>query len=266
MSAHMQGRRWKYRLAGAGCLLAGLGLLLRGIHGLDGVPDGRSNEALPLLAATAGGVLLLAGLIAMATLAGRRGDSASLLRLDHFLPFLRKNRRPAWAPSWITRAARSFLPASWFFDPATGRQGLARRLLQKAGRSVVSSPGRRLIQASCFVLFLTLFFYVCWPYTAVPEKTGAIHPGWPIASIDQDTMQAALARETAAGDDFAAGQTWYLTTGNNDPAEPAAGHHGRFRIVSVDHSEIHLVPADESAKTRFTGLLILPGPWSLHET
>ena len=39
-----------------------------------------------------------------------------------------------------------------------------RRWLKTLGPTWASSPVRRLIQAVCFLIFLILFFYVCWPY------------------------------------------------------------------------------------------------------
>lgn len=265
MSASHETRRWKRGLAGAGFLLAGLGLLLRGIRGLDGFPDGGNDAAPPFFTAAAGAVLLLAGLIAVATAAGRRGDSASLLRLDHFLPFLRKKRRPSWEPAWITRAARRVLPPACFFDPETGQQGLVRRFLQSAGRSVVSSPGRRLVQGVCFVLFLVLFFYVCWPYTAVPEAPGTISSGWRLASIDQEELRVVLAGNSAGAAEVSPGRERYLVA-EDAAAGPEAAHLGLYRILSRDREKVVLVAADESAKTRFTALLIFAGPWTLHES
>jgi len=44
------------------------------------------------------------------------------------------------------------------------------------GKRSVLARARRSIQALCFLLFLVLFFYVCWPYTAEP---GPQHGNWP---------------------------------------------------------------------------------------
>ena len=44
------------------------------------------------------------------------------------------------------------------------KEGRLRRLLRWVGVSWLSSPVRRVIQTLAFVLFLYLFFYVCWPY------------------------------------------------------------------------------------------------------
>lgn len=41
--------------------------------------------------------------------------------------------------------------------------GLSRRLLERLGSTWAASPVRRLCQATFLILFLVLFFYVCWP-------------------------------------------------------------------------------------------------------
>ena len=63
------------------------------------------------------------------------------MRLDLFLPFVKKSKA-----------------------------GAVRRWLIRIGPTWLSSPVRRAIQAICFVAFLVLFFYVCWPYTARPVE------------------------------------------------------------------------------------------------
>lgn len=45
-----------------------------------------------------------------------------------------------------------------------GASGFAYRQLAKVGAVTRSSPVRRLIQAVCLLVFLDLFFRVCWPY------------------------------------------------------------------------------------------------------
>lgn len=63
------------------------------------------------------------------------------MRIDLFLPFVKKSKA-----------------------------GAMRRWLSRLGPTWLSSPVRRAIQAICFVAFLVLFFYVCWPYTAQPVE------------------------------------------------------------------------------------------------
>src|SRR5262245_39908233 len=93
------------------------------------------------------------------------------MRLDLFLPFLRKPKKGATPPrqSLLLRGARGVLPAGWFADPAAGKPGLVRKLLKWLGPTWLSSPWPRLAQTLFFLLFLWLFFYVAWPYTARPD-------------------------------------------------------------------------------------------------
>jgi len=39
-----------------------------------------------------------------------------------------------------------------------------RRTLGALGPTWLVSPARRIIQSACFIGFLVLLFYVCWPY------------------------------------------------------------------------------------------------------
>lgn len=104
------------------------------------------------------------------------------MRLDIFLPFLRKPKKgtqPAPPGRWL-RIAQRLLPARWLADRGTGKPGLIRRTLKRIGPSWHSSPVRRVIQTVCFVAFLWLFFYVCWPDTARPPLGEASPGAWPV--------------------------------------------------------------------------------------
>src|SRR5262245_16230368 len=99
------------------------------------------------------------------------------MRLDVFLPFLKKPKKgltPVLEPG-VLRAARLLLPKSLFADRAAGKPGQVRRWLKWLGPTWISSPVRRVVQAICLLLFLWLFFYVCYPYDARP---GQAWRGW----------------------------------------------------------------------------------------
>ncbi|HEY3323567.1 MAG TPA: 4Fe-4S binding protein [Planctomycetota bacterium] len=49
-----------------------------------------------------------------------------------------------------------------------GSSGLLRRSLKRLSSTWAYSPVRRIVQTLCFALFVILFFYVCWPYSAQP--------------------------------------------------------------------------------------------------
>src|SRR6185503_20672317 len=105
------------------------------------------------------------------------GQAGSLphffMRLDIFLPFLRKAKKNASPPrdGWLLRGAKRVLPVGLFADRVTGKPGLVRRTLKWLGPSWVAAPWRRVIQGVCFVAFCVLFFYVLYPYTAQPPAT-----------------------------------------------------------------------------------------------
>lgn len=132
------------------------------------------------------------------------------MRLDHFLPALRKPKpsQPArFRP--LTQFAQRVLPAKWFSDPATKQRGLIRRVLRWLGPTWLSSPVRRLSQAFCFALFLWLFFYVCYPYTARPAR---VWPGWQPQSIGSDNT-IILARQEPVDFPPDTGETIYAEAG-----------------------------------------------------
>jgi len=171
------------------CLLGG------GVFGLWWQQEAELANALQL---TVAAVLFGTGLATLFT-----GSIRSLFSLNLFLPFVNRKWQPKGGPGFATRIAHSILPRSLFFDPATGRQGHLRRFLRWLGPSVVSSPFRRVVQGFCFVIFLALFFYVCWPYTAAPEPDGKISVGWQFDRID-DTTGDSNSKEATSMRAFAA--------------------------------------------------------------
>src|SRR5262245_6367116 len=82
-----------------------------------------------------------------------------MVRLNIFLPFFRK-RKKAEPP----RRSPAGVLAPLLSDPETGRKGLVRRVLKGIGETWLSSPWRRVVQASFFLLFIVLFVFVAWPY------------------------------------------------------------------------------------------------------
>src|SRR5262245_45448271 len=108
------------------------------------------------------------------------------MRLDIFLPFLRKwKRRETPAPAGqLNRLIRRCLPPQLFSDRVTGKPGLVRKWLRQLGPTAASSPIRRAVQTICFAAFLWLFFYVCWPYSARPAPAGQVADGWKFIEVD----------------------------------------------------------------------------------
>src|SRR5262245_7904534 len=107
------------------------------------------------------------------------------MRLDVFLPFLKKPKRgtaPA-ADSRLLSIARRVLPKTLFADATSGKPGLFRRTLKWLGPSWLSSPTRRIVQGLCLLLFLWLFFWVCYPYNARPAP---VWTGWRPVRVGAD--------------------------------------------------------------------------------
>src|SRR5262245_9643837 len=82
-----------------------------------------------------------------------------MIRLNIFLPFFRKRKKtepPQKPPGGFW--------APFLSDRETGRKGLVRRILKGIGETWLTSPWRRMVQATFFLLFVVLFVFVAWPY------------------------------------------------------------------------------------------------------
>lgn len=108
-----------------------------------------------------------------------RSSSRTILRLDCFLPVLRRTRpEDADGSGWLKKLMKAVLPASLFSDRQTKRRGLVRRGLRRLGITWLAAPIRRTSQTICFIAFVGLFFFVTWPYDARPQAPGEESIGW----------------------------------------------------------------------------------------
>jgi NAD-dependent dihydropyrimidine dehydrogenase PreA subunit len=189
------------------------------------------------------------------------------MRFDIFVPFLRKAKAGVVQTPvrWLTRGARKILPAALFSDLVTGKPGLVRRTMKWLGPTWASAPVRRAIQGVCLALFLVLFFYVCWPYTARPARTW---DNWVAAETltrrASEGESASDVKLVVAQPPYAlprVGQTLHLVD-TSIPAndDPQAGYAGEFRVVVAAPKELTL---STTAQLPEEGLA--PGPWSLGE-
>jgi ferredoxin len=172
----------------------------------------------------------------------QRKRGTNLFRLDHFLPFQRTPARPQNPPS---RAAR------------------VRHLLRRIGPTMLSSPVRRVVQAVCFLLFLWLFFHVCWPYNARPEIPGSIHEGWRFVELEQATGGLRLEKDGGTTD-IDAGQKFFVV--DQGAASVTSGVAGRFKITAIDGAQVRLAPDAPLTTEQIDLVLFGAGPWALHET
>ena len=212
-----------------------------------------------------GAMLAVTGMLVLLTAGSRRGQSAALIRLDHFLPFLRKKKKneALRPPSAFVRLAKRILPAALFADQITGKPGLARRALKRIGPTVLSVPVRRLSQAICFVAFLWLFFYVLWPYDAQPPTSLAVSPGWRVAEIEPESGHLRLEANDPPGWDIEAGDSLHLV--DEQVPDAVRGDYGAFKVVDRAANQITLVPTSPLSDQQIDQLLLGGGTWSLHE-
>lgn len=196
------------------------------------------------------------------------------MRVNWFLPFLRRQRPDRPAPrSWLSdqqgfsRWLVRFLPSSWVADHASGRAGRIRRTLRRIGPTFLASPLRRLVQASCLATFLLLFFYICWPYGAVPAAPGEQSSGWSLAQVADD---GTVVWQKARGDHPV--PLWV-----REPASPvhlvdssadsdADGYLGLLVVERWQHPQLTTRPARPLSESQIDRLLFARGPWAIHET
>lgn len=187
------------------------------------------------------------------------------MRLDWFLPFPRKKKKKKEAlPStaWAVRVAQRWLPTSWFADRVTGKPGLIRRVLKRVGPSVLSSPVRRVVQTVCLALFLVLFFYVCWPYSAKPADEGRRSAGWSFVEAGEDGNFTWQHTEAPS---WVVEQSRTLHVVDADAVDDKTGYVGAFTLASTTRADVVLRPKGDLSPEQFARFLISPGPWSLLE-
>ncbi|MCA9121778.1 MAG: 4Fe-4S binding protein [Planctomycetales bacterium] len=164
-------------------------------------------------------------------------------------------------PSFVTRCAMAIFPRSCFADRVTGKPGLIRILLNRLGPSVLSSPLRRMVQTLSLFLFIVLFFYVCWPYSARPAAVGQQSDNWRLVEVEQHTgsfrFEADL-RPDWIGDEAT---VLYVTNGND-----GSSYVGAFKVANIAGNMLSLRPVGELSPAALDSLLLAQGTWSFGET
>ncbi len=212
----------------------------------------------------AGGVFTGIGLIALMTIWSRRTRRSAFVQLDVFLPFFKKRKKNAAPPQpgFTVRLAKTVFPRSFFSDPETGKPGLPRKALKRIGPTALSAPLRRVVQTVCFLIFLWLFFYVAWPYTAAPDTPGATSRGWRLESVDNAGVYH-FADGPVTARFVATGALVYVV--DETAAAPANGYIAAFRVLEEQGKNVALSPRDPLPDDTIDVLLTGVGPWSLHE-
>lgn len=186
-----------------------------------------------------------------------------MIRLNWFLPFLRKRRpgrRDIQLPI-VLEASSRVLPKSWRADRDRGRPGKIRRVLKRMGPSVLSSPFRRLSQTICFGLFLYLFFFVCWPYSARPPEPGGVSASWNLVTADNDgTMKWAGSTIPDWLDSPAKVFVGIPSTPSRDAVDL-----GEFTVIERSKEHITLEPSEPLGGDSLDALLTETRTWSIFE-
>jgi ferredoxin len=184
------------------------------------------------------------------------------MRLDLFLPVLRKPRA-GQAPrrrSLLYRVARCVFPQRLFSNPATKQRGLARRFLRTFGPTWLAAPLRRVVQAACFLAFLWLFFFVCWPYSARPARAWK---DWMPREINARTGRTIVSREAPVPAELARGAIVHVV--DEGAGDRTSGGLGNFVVIAAAAGELTLEPAEARPPDALEHLALAAGPWSLHE-
>ncbi len=240
------------RLAGFVCVVLGVAIVRA--KPIAGVPDS--------VWICSGCLLTILGILGWIASINDRGRSPSSLRLDHFLPFLRKKWRIQGRPHWMVRKAMRVLPESVFFDPITGRPGAARRMLRWLGPVALAAPLRRGVQVLSLALFLWSFFYICWPYSARPQAPGRVLPDLRFETIDQESGRLGfLLPPLGASGQPTETELWHLAETGNPSAPPV----GLFRVTKVDGDRLWLEAQGGLTELQLDQVLLGTGRWELLE-
>lgn len=208
-------------------------------------------------------ISILCGITAIGFLSASFG-SRSWLRLDVFLPFLRKKKqKEVLEPDGLSLVVvKSILPDSLFADRITGKPGLARRILKRIGPVTYSSPFRRLVQAVCFLTFLYLFFVVCWPYGAQPSAATAVSESLQFSELRQE--DGALRFRRGQGPSFDSSDSGVVPGQELELVlEPERGF-GRFSILESSDEVLTVLPVGELSEKLLDQLFTSNGPWALY--
>lgn len=233
---------------------------------------GAGNSGPPIIASprtpelwlTVAGVL---GVAALLVLLGRfdRGRTGALIRLDWFLPMLRRLKSDQYASHSLPgRWLRKVMPEAVQSDWRSKRRGGLRRLLRRLGPSWLASPARRLVQATCWITFVLLFCYVCWPYDAKPASPPHQASGWRFSGIDQRTGEVNLSTDDALRWAPRVDQTVLLTS-DSDPSG-GDGQAIAFRVADMQAGSMRLEATDGFNAKMLDTLVGSTGTWTVWDS
>ncbi|GAA5507888.1 4Fe-4S binding protein [Novipirellula caenicola] len=223
------------------------------------------------LAITVGTVLLTAAVLALLTTLDR-GRSTAVIRLDWFLPALRRvTAGNSPSHTFPGRLLRRWIPARFQSDRLKKKRGWIRKSLRKLGVSWLATPVRRVVQSVCLVTFVLLFFYVCWPYSARPLPPGGVSHGWSLQSVDQQSGEFVLTQETSHS---ASPSDWEIKSGaklfvvdDRVAAQATAAESitaiGPFVVTGREGKQIRLTPRETATPAMLDAFLSGSGAFQL---
>jgi ferredoxin len=185
--------------------------------------------------------VLLASAVLMAITVFDRQTSNARLRLDWFVPTLRRVKEGQDISQTIVgRWLRQRMPQWMQSNHRTKQRGAARRWLRRLGLSWVASPVRRSVQTLCLLIFCTLFLYVVWPYNAKPAGQVRTSSGWRFLELQQGSGRFILERTDADTEDWVIQAKVHVTVSDN-PSESL----GEFLVSFHSAQELSLMPVND---------------------
>ncbi len=115
---------------------------------------------------------------------------------------------------------------------------------------------------SFLLIFLVLFFYVCWPYSARPQASGGMSAGWIFIEIAQESGEFRFKRDSPCAWQCETGQTVYVV--DEGQSEAIEAHGDAFMVVSVTPLEVSLNANTLNPET-LDAFLTSDGPWAIHD-
>ena len=195
-----------------------------------------------------------------------KGRTKSVLRLDWFVPYLRKISSDQWAsPSLAGRTLRKILPVVLQSDRVTKQRGVVRRTLRSIGLSWLASPVRRIVQAVCLLVFLCLFFLrlLAIPRLAATDGASFQRDGHSIKSI-RSRAKYILASSSTLPAELLVDATLFVF--DESAPDLKVGALGAFRVATIFEDSIRLKPHAELTPELLDAFFTSVGPWALHET
>ena len=215
--------------------------------------------------AAAVSIVVLASSVLLFLSSFDQGRTNAWLRLDWFWPALRRIK-PDQSPSHslIGRLLRRITPISLQSDHKTKRRGWFRKTIRKFGLSWSASPIRRISQTVCMLVFLGLFFYVCWPYDARPAANGQMSKNWTFQTIDQESGEFSFLQtgDSSETDWLNIGQSVFLVDSSDQPAPKTLAE---LTIVKRTEKALHLIANTEVAPETFDLLFGATGTFKIHQ-